>query len=226
VLKLQERRALAAAALALAALAATRRLHVWGRLNAWVYDAIDRRAEERFLGRARAEVLAGSRGRVLEVGAGTGANFRHYPKLPGLEVVAVDQTTPCSKEPETRQPPPGSRWIPGRRAPIRFLSRMRVLHGCLHLLSLHNSGSRASPRGSSAHTLVVRRHPPLRDEGDRDLTGKTLSCIASPSAVPRHARHAFLPAPVTFAETIDSRSSAARLAPPSPMRALSEFAAS
>jgi ubiquinone/menaquinone biosynthesis C-methylase UbiE len=36
----------------------------------------------------RAEMLAGLTGRVIEVGAGTGLNFRHYPE--GVEVVAVE----------------------------------------------------------------------------------------------------------------------------------------
>jgi ubiquinone/menaquinone biosynthesis C-methylase UbiE len=40
------------------------------------------------LGEGRRAFLAGASGRVLEVGAGTGANFSHYPA--GLELVAVE----------------------------------------------------------------------------------------------------------------------------------------
>jgi SAM-dependent methyltransferase len=36
----------------------------------------------------RERVTAGARGRVLEIGAGTGLNFRHY--APGVEVVAIE----------------------------------------------------------------------------------------------------------------------------------------
>jgi ubiquinone/menaquinone biosynthesis C-methylase UbiE len=36
----------------------------------------------------RRELLAGAQGRVVEIGAGAGPNFRHYP--PGLEVTATE----------------------------------------------------------------------------------------------------------------------------------------
>src|SRR5579875_1643296 len=46
-------------------------------------------ALERELGRHRTELLVGLRGRVLELGAGNGINFGHYPA--GVdEVVAVE----------------------------------------------------------------------------------------------------------------------------------------
>ena len=44
---------------------------------------------ERVVGGFRRDLLAGLSGRVLEVGAGTGANFRHYPSAVS-EVVAVE----------------------------------------------------------------------------------------------------------------------------------------
>lgn len=49
------------------------------RLVAYMYDPIMRTFERRFAGPRRRELLHGLRGRVLEVGAGTGANFDYYP---------------------------------------------------------------------------------------------------------------------------------------------------
>ena len=67
------------------------------------------RLEEAGLGERRDELLAGLRGRVVEIGAGNGMNFRHYPvgvthvlavepepllrELAGREAEAVRRTT-------------------------------------------------------------------------------------------------------------------------------------
>lgn len=53
--------------------------HRWDQVFAALYDRIMRRAEERSMGRRREALVAGARGRTLEIGAGTGANVRHYP---------------------------------------------------------------------------------------------------------------------------------------------------
>lgn len=54
-----------------------------------VYAALSPQAERGGVGAHRDEALEGLRGRVVEVGAGTGLNFGHYP--PGVtEVVAVE----------------------------------------------------------------------------------------------------------------------------------------
>lgn len=47
--------------------------------SAWVYDRTLRPAERAGLAEQRAALLAGARGAVLEIGAGTGLNLRHYP---------------------------------------------------------------------------------------------------------------------------------------------------
>ena len=60
--------------------------------NPWFarfYDRCGARNEERGGRELRCELLAGLSGRVLEVGAGTGLNFPHYPASVG-EVVAVE----------------------------------------------------------------------------------------------------------------------------------------
>jgi ubiquinone/menaquinone biosynthesis C-methylase UbiE len=49
------------------------------RLFAAVYDRMMAAQEKAGLREMRAELLAGARGRVLELGAGTGLNFPHYP---------------------------------------------------------------------------------------------------------------------------------------------------
>jgi ubiquinone/menaquinone biosynthesis C-methylase UbiE len=52
----------------------------WGRGFSALYDRCFKAAEEAGLREMRRDVLAGARGRVLEVGAGTGLNLELYPK--------------------------------------------------------------------------------------------------------------------------------------------------
>ena len=47
--------------------------------TAALYDAVLWRGERRGMREHRATVLAGARGRTLEIGAGTGLNLPHYP---------------------------------------------------------------------------------------------------------------------------------------------------
>jgi ubiquinone/menaquinone biosynthesis C-methylase UbiE len=54
-------------------------MSVWGRIFAAFYDRVMKATEENGLRDARREVLAGASGRVLEIGAGTGANLGLYP---------------------------------------------------------------------------------------------------------------------------------------------------
>lgn len=53
------------------------------------WDRLSRRAEEAEQGEHRNELLRGLAGRVVEVGAGNGINFRHYPAAV-TEVLAVE----------------------------------------------------------------------------------------------------------------------------------------
>jgi SAM-dependent methyltransferase len=52
---------------------------LWGRVFAAVYDRTVARAERAGIADARRKLLSGTRGRILEVGAGTGLNVEHYP---------------------------------------------------------------------------------------------------------------------------------------------------
>jgi ubiquinone/menaquinone biosynthesis C-methylase UbiE len=64
----------------------------WGRLFSAVYDRGMKGTEEAGLGDMRHELLAQARGRVLELGAGTGVNLAHYPE-------AVDSLTLTEPDP-------------------------------------------------------------------------------------------------------------------------------
>jgi ubiquinone/menaquinone biosynthesis C-methylase UbiE len=64
----------------------------WGRLFSAIYDRGMKGTEEAGLGDMRHELLAQARGRVLELGAGTGVNLAHYPE-------AVDSLTLTEPDP-------------------------------------------------------------------------------------------------------------------------------
>lgn len=57
--------------------------HRWDHVFAALYDRMMRGGEERSMGKRRGQLIANAHGRTLEIGAGTGANIRHYPE--GLE---------------------------------------------------------------------------------------------------------------------------------------------
>ncbi len=59
------------------------------RIFAWFYSKLGPRADARGTAEHRRKLLASARGQVIEVGAGTGLNFPHYP--PDVtEVLAVE----------------------------------------------------------------------------------------------------------------------------------------
>jgi ubiquinone/menaquinone biosynthesis C-methylase UbiE len=63
----------------------------WGRAFSAVYDRGFKATEEGGLSDMRHELLAQARGRVLELGAGTGLNLDHYPEgIDGLTLVEPD----------------------------------------------------------------------------------------------------------------------------------------
>ncbi|WP_328453251.1 MULTISPECIES: class I SAM-dependent methyltransferase [unclassified Amycolatopsis] len=53
---------------------------LWDRFGAALYDPFLRRGERLGLAGRRAELLRRAHGRVVEIGAGTGLNVRHYPE--------------------------------------------------------------------------------------------------------------------------------------------------
>ena len=61
---------------------------MWARVFALAYDPFLARAERAGLAARRAELLRGARGQVLEIGAGTGLNVKHYP--PGTDVTYTE----------------------------------------------------------------------------------------------------------------------------------------
>jgi SAM-dependent methyltransferase len=64
----------------------------WGRLFAAFYDRALKASEENGLGDMRRALLAGARGRVVEIGAGTGVNLDLYG--PGVEDLTLIEPDP------------------------------------------------------------------------------------------------------------------------------------
>jgi ubiquinone/menaquinone biosynthesis C-methylase UbiE len=69
-----------------------RRPRLRERLIAAGHDLLSASAEREIFGPRRRELLAEARGRVLDVGAGTGANLAHFPWQSGqqLEIILLD----------------------------------------------------------------------------------------------------------------------------------------
>lgn len=65
-----------------------------GRVTAAIYDWMNGPMERRFFWERRQRLLEAARGRVLEVGAGTGANLPHYPRDRIRELVLLDPGRP------------------------------------------------------------------------------------------------------------------------------------
>ncbi len=65
-------------------------------MNGRLYDLFSRRAEHRQLGALRHGLLADVEGEVLEIGAGTGANLRHYAAAD--RVVALEPDPGMAKQ--------------------------------------------------------------------------------------------------------------------------------
>lgn len=60
------------------------------------YDQLTARMEDAWLRDARAELLAGSSGTVVELGAGTGRNLAHYPDT--VERLILTEPTPAMRD--------------------------------------------------------------------------------------------------------------------------------
>jgi SAM-dependent methyltransferase len=78
-----------------------RGMNLWHRIAARLYDPFLWLGERRGMARNRAELLEGARGRVLEIGAGTGLNLRHYPAAVG-ELVLTEPMEAMARALERR----------------------------------------------------------------------------------------------------------------------------
>jgi len=65
-----------------------------------MYDPLSARTEEKFGAELKRKLLANARGRVLEIGVGTGLSFAHYP--PVDELVGVDPSEPMLRRARRR----------------------------------------------------------------------------------------------------------------------------
>lgn len=65
-------------------------MSLWGNVFATFYDRVMSASEHHGLGEHREHLLAGARGRVLEIGAGTGVNLAHYPQT-GIDALVLTE---------------------------------------------------------------------------------------------------------------------------------------
>jgi len=77
-------------------------MSLWGRVFAAMYDRVLAGSEKAGLRERRRELLAQTRGRVVEVGAGTGVNLEHYPAGAIDELVLVEPEEPMARRLERR----------------------------------------------------------------------------------------------------------------------------
>ena len=90
--------------------------HKW---FASIYDRMMARAERSFMRRVREEIAGGAKGRVLEVGAGTGANFPYYNDH--AEEIVATEPDPYMLERARRRAEEVGRSIDLRQAPAEQL---------------------------------------------------------------------------------------------------------
>lgn len=59
-------------------------------MAARLYDFLTERFEQKIMGEHRRQLFQAAHGRVLDVGAGTGANLPHFRNRPGLQLLLID----------------------------------------------------------------------------------------------------------------------------------------
>ncbi len=82
----------------------------------WLYDAFATLSDWRGLGRWRQWLAGGARGRVLDIGCGTGRNLPYYPK--GVTVIGVDPAGDVLERAALRGP--GTRLVQARAEQLPF----------------------------------------------------------------------------------------------------------
>ena len=136
----------------------------------------------------RRELLAGARGRTVELGAGTGLNFAHYPDAVG-ELILTEPFEPMAKRLRERaggRTPTRDRGAGRPAAAPRCLGRHRRLHARpLHRRRRPGDARRDRARPPARRAAVVRRARPLRRPEARPLAG--------PARGPVEVRRARLP---------------------------------
>lgn len=97
-------------------------MSLYGRLFARFYDRTMAASEDAGLAAMRAALLARASGRVLEIGAGTGANLVHYDRAAVSTVVASEPEEPMLRRLQARAaahgPPAEAVQAPAERLPF------------------------------------------------------------------------------------------------------------
>ena len=153
------------------------------RWFAATYDLITKPGEKR-LGKLRRELLADLRGDVLEIGAGTGANFEHYPQ--GVRVVALEPDPHMLKRAQKRLLELGRADIDVRLAPAEQLpvddASFDAVVATLVLCTVHDqpralaeiaprAAARAASCGSSSTCVAKRCSAACRTSSNRRGAG-------------------------------------------------------
>jgi len=76
---------------------------LWHQLAASLYDRLLASFEDKWLRRKRCELLQWCRGRVLEIGGGTGANLLCYPSSTRVVLTEPDEAMLAKSRPKLRQ---------------------------------------------------------------------------------------------------------------------------
>ena len=97
-------------------------MSLYGRLFARFYDRALASSEEAGLSQHRADLLAGARGRVLELGAGTGLNLGHYDASAVGELVLTEPEEPMLRRlvPRASANEPRARAVAARAEELPF----------------------------------------------------------------------------------------------------------
>ncbi len=77
-------------------------MSLWRRIVAASYDGLLSPSERHGLAALRRELLAAARGRVLELGAGTGANLDHWPRGPVASLLLTEPDPAMARRLEAR----------------------------------------------------------------------------------------------------------------------------
>ena len=100
-----------------------------------LFDRMSRSVEKRGMGRLRRELLSGAHGFVVEIGAGTGLNFAHYPG--GVTEVVATEHLELARQMVSRKVLSGAATVyeldivtkDGRRVPLEVSTRLMLREG-------------------------------------------------------------------------------------------------